>query len=80
MVASWSRVAYYTVADPRVADLVMLARSLAADNATALADCVRTAPAAVSRITDIKAGRPFPAVLEAEIQSLFPSGRPVGKS
>jgi hypothetical protein len=44
MVASWSRFAYYTVADPRVADLVMLARSLAADNAAALADCVRTAP------------------------------------
>ena len=35
------RFAYYTVADPRVADLVMLARSLAADNASALADCVR---------------------------------------
>jgi len=39
------RFAYYTVADPRVADLVMLARSLAADNAAALADCVRIAPA-----------------------------------
>lgn len=38
----------YRVADPRVAQLVMLARSLAADNATALADCVRipTTPAA----------------------------------
>lgn len=35
------RFAYYTLADPRVADLVMLARSLAADNASALADCVR---------------------------------------
>jgi ArsR family transcriptional regulator, cadmium/lead-responsive transcriptional repressor len=33
------------VADPRVVDLVMLARSLAADNAAALADCVRIAPA-----------------------------------
>jgi len=32
------------VADPRVADLVMLARSLAADNAAALAECVRIAP------------------------------------
>ena len=40
------RFAYYKVADPRVADLVMLARSLAADNAAALADCVRIAPAA----------------------------------
>src|SRR6266487_497436 len=39
------RNAFYTVADPRVADLVMLARSLAADNAAALADCVRIAPA-----------------------------------
>jgi ArsR family transcriptional regulator, cadmium/lead-responsive transcriptional repressor len=38
------RFAYYTVADPRVVDLVMLARSLAADNAAALADCVRIAP------------------------------------
>jgi ArsR family transcriptional regulator, cadmium/lead-responsive transcriptional repressor len=39
------RFAYYTVTDPRVADLVMLARSLAADNAAALADCVRIPPA-----------------------------------
>jgi DNA-binding transcriptional ArsR family regulator len=35
------RFCYYRVTDPRVADLVMLARSLAADNAAALADCVR---------------------------------------
>jgi len=35
------RFAWYKVADPRVADLVMLARSLAADNAAALADCIR---------------------------------------
>ena len=35
------RFTWYTVADPRVADLVMLARSLAADNAEALAGCVR---------------------------------------
>lgn len=39
------RFAHYKVADPRVADLVMLARSLAADNAAALADCVRITPA-----------------------------------
>ena len=32
------------VADPRVADLVMLARSMAADNAAALAACVYIAP------------------------------------
>jgi DNA-binding transcriptional ArsR family regulator len=32
---------YYRVTDPRVADLVMLARALAADNAAALAQCVR---------------------------------------
>jgi len=38
------RFAWYKVADPRVADLVMLARSLAADNAAALADCVRIPP------------------------------------
>jgi len=38
------RFAWYTVADPRVADLVLLARSLAADNAAALADCVRIGP------------------------------------
>jgi DNA-binding transcriptional ArsR family regulator len=38
----------YRVADPRVADLVMLARSLAADNAAALADCVRIPAAPVT--------------------------------
>ncbi|MBA3574404.1 MAG: winged helix-turn-helix transcriptional regulator [Pseudonocardiales bacterium] len=35
------RFAYYRVADPRVADLVLLARALAADNAAALAECMR---------------------------------------
>ena len=35
----------YQVADPRAADLVMLARSMAADNAAALAACVHIAPA-----------------------------------
>ena len=40
------RYTYYTLADPRVADLVMFARSLAADNAEALATCVRIAPVA----------------------------------
>src|SRR5712691_10997189 len=38
------RFAWYQVADPRVAGLVTLARSLAADNAAALADCVRIDP------------------------------------
>jgi DNA-binding transcriptional ArsR family regulator len=38
------RFAYYTVTDPRVAELVLLARALAADNATALAACVRITP------------------------------------
>jgi len=33
----------YKVADPRVADLVVLARSMAADNAAALAACVHIA-------------------------------------
>lgn len=35
------RFAYYRVADPRVAELVLLARALAADNATAIASCMR---------------------------------------
>ena len=39
------RFAHYKVTDPRVADLVILARALAADNAAALAACVRIAPA-----------------------------------
>jgi DNA-binding transcriptional ArsR family regulator len=39
------RFTWYTVTDPRVADLVTLARSLATDNAEALAGCVRIAPA-----------------------------------
>ncbi len=38
------RFAHYRVTDPRVADLVLLARSLAADNAAALAACVRITP------------------------------------
>ena len=32
---------YYRVADSRIADLVLLARSLAADNTAALAECAR---------------------------------------
>jgi DNA-binding transcriptional ArsR family regulator len=35
------RFAYYKVRDPRVAELVTLARSLAAENAAALAACMR---------------------------------------
>ncbi len=35
------RCSYYRVRDPRVADLVVLARSLAADNCAALAACGR---------------------------------------
>jgi DNA-binding transcriptional ArsR family regulator len=35
------RFAYYRVTDSRVADLVLLARAVAADNASALAACVR---------------------------------------
>jgi DNA-binding transcriptional ArsR family regulator len=35
------RFAYYRVADPRVADLVLLARALSADNVAALSDCLR---------------------------------------
>lgn len=40
------RFAHYRVADPRVADVVLLARSLAADNAAALAACMRIDPRA----------------------------------
>jgi DNA-binding transcriptional ArsR family regulator len=35
------RYAYYRVVDPRVAELVLLGRSLAADNAAALRECIR---------------------------------------
>jgi DNA-binding transcriptional ArsR family regulator len=38
------RFAHYRVSDPRVAELVLLARSLAADNAAALAACMRITP------------------------------------
>jgi DNA-binding transcriptional ArsR family regulator len=37
------RYSYYRVVDPRVAELVLLTRSLAADNAAALAACTRLA-------------------------------------
>lgn len=42
---------FYQVADPRVADLVVLARSMAADNAAELAACVHIAPAAAGQET-----------------------------
>lgn len=35
------RFAYYRVADPRVAELVLLARALSADNVAALSECLR---------------------------------------
>ncbi len=35
------RYAYYRVADPRVAELVLLARALSADNIAALSECMR---------------------------------------
>ena len=41
------RHAFYRVADPRVADLVMLAHALAADNCAALTACERITPADV---------------------------------
>jgi DNA-binding transcriptional ArsR family regulator len=34
------RFAYYRVADPRVAELVLLARALSADNVAALSECL----------------------------------------
>ena len=40
------RFAYYRVADPRVAKLVLLAQSLAADNDSALRGCDRIPPSA----------------------------------
>jgi DNA-binding transcriptional ArsR family regulator len=40
------RNAFYRVADPRVADLVVLAHALAADNSCALEACDRIASAA----------------------------------
>lgn len=39
------RFSRFKVTDPRVAELVLLARSLAADNAAALAACMRISPA-----------------------------------
>jgi DNA-binding transcriptional ArsR family regulator len=38
------RFGYYRVTDPRVAEMVMLARSLAADNTATLAACMRITP------------------------------------
>lgn len=38
------RYTHYRATDPRVADLIVLARSLAADNRAALATCGRTDP------------------------------------
>jgi DNA-binding transcriptional ArsR family regulator len=38
------RNAFYQVADPRVADLVVLAQALAADNCAALIECERIPP------------------------------------
>ena len=38
------RNAYYSVADPRVADLIVLAHALAADNCAALTACMRIDP------------------------------------
>lgn len=40
------RFAHYKATDPRVGELVLLARSLAADNAAALAACMRITPTA----------------------------------
>jgi ArsR family transcriptional regulator, cadmium/lead-responsive transcriptional repressor len=42
------RFTWYMVADPRVADLVILARSLVADNAAMIAECVRIIPVSTS--------------------------------
>ena len=39
---------FYRVADPRVAEIVLQARAMAADNAASLADCVQIAPAPAS--------------------------------
>ncbi len=51
------RYAYYRVADPRVAELVLLARSLSADNIAALSECMRIdAPPTDRSMTRIKDG------------------------
>jgi DNA-binding transcriptional ArsR family regulator len=50
------RFSWYKVADPRVADLVVLARSMAADNAAALAACVHIAPAPADGAPEAAAG------------------------
>ena len=52
------RNAFYRVADPRVADLVVLAHALAADNACALAACQRIDPAPHRHIALSGADRP----------------------
>lgn len=39
------RYTFYRIGDPRVAELVLLGRSLAADNAAALSECMRIDPA-----------------------------------
>lgn len=46
------RYSHYRVTDPRVADLVMLARALAADNTAALAACMRIANPTVTTAGD----------------------------
>jgi hypothetical protein len=51
------RNAFYRVADPRVADLVVLARSMAADNAAALAACMYISPAPAGSGAEL-AGQP----------------------
>lgn len=50
------RFTWYKVADPRVADLVLLARSMAADDAAALAACVQIAPALAGTHRETAAG------------------------
>ena len=47
---------FYRVADPRVADLVVLAQAMAADNAAALAACVHIAPALAGAGREAAAG------------------------
>lgn len=54
---------YYRVADPRVAELVILARALAADNCADLAACERIDPpdAAMARRRPVRRTRRVPA-------------------
>lgn len=56
------RYTYYAVVDPRVAELVLFARALAADNIAALSECMRIdGETGLGRRSGAAASRPAPA-------------------